>query len=62
MVRLEGPFVAGPIDWNNDGNTTDKTLSQDLSFNGKLDLLAGFNDWANLDLRQIGARRGVFGF
>jgi hypothetical protein len=63
MVRLEGPLSPVAVDWNNDGNTTDKGLSQDLSFNGQLDMpLMGFNDWANLDLRQIGARRGVFGF
>jgi len=63
MVRLEGPLVPGAIDWNDDGNTTDKGLSQDVNFNGQLDTaLMGFNDWVNLDLRQIGARRGVFGF
>ena len=63
MVKLEGPLTPGAIDWNNDGNTTDKNLSQDLNFNGQLDVaLIGFNDWINIDLRQIGARRGVFGF
>ena len=63
MVRLEGPSVAGPIDWNNDGNTSESSLSQDINFNGTQDSpFTGSNDWANLDLRQIGARRGVFGF
>jgi hypothetical protein len=62
MVRLEGPLVPGAIDWNND-NTTESNLSQDINFNGNADPpFTGFNDWANLDLRQIGARRGVFGF
>jgi hypothetical protein len=63
MVRLEGPPVAGAIDWNNDGTTSATSLSQDINFNGTPDApFTGFNDWANLDLRQIGARRGVFGF
>src|SRR5262249_33303493 len=63
MVRVEGPLVAGPIDWNNDGNTSEANLSQDINFNGALDPpFTGFNDWANLDLRQIGARRGGVGF
>src|SRR5262249_49285256 len=59
---LEGPSVPGPIDWNNDGNTS-AGISQDINFNGAPDPpFTGFNDWANLDLRQMGARRGVFGF
>jgi hypothetical protein len=63
MVRLEGPLVAGAVDWNNDGNTSATNLSQDINFNGTPDPpFTGFNDWASLDLRQIGARRGVFGF
>jgi hypothetical protein len=62
MVRLEGPLVAGAIDWNDDGNTTESGLSQDLNFDGTITPLAGFDDWGSIDLRQIGARRGVFGF
>jgi hypothetical protein len=63
MVRLEGPSVPVAIDWNNDGNPSAANLSQDINFSGSLDApFTGFNDWANLDLRQVGARRGVFGF
>ncbi len=72
MVRMEGPLVAGPIDWNNNNTTTDSGLAQDINFNNtgfnhplgsNVDsLFVGANDWANIDLRQIGARRGVFGF
>src|SRR5215469_3901072 len=63
MVRLEGPLVAGPIDWNNDGNTSESSLSQDINFNGIADPpFIGFNDWGKLNLGQISARRGVFGF
>jgi len=73
MVRVEGPAAAGlPIDWNNDGNTRDTGFAQDINFNDNFFNLpvgsnvdspfAGYNDWANLDLRQIGARRGAFGF
>jgi hypothetical protein len=63
MVRIEGPFVPGAIDWTQDGNAIATGVVQDISFNGSLDpSLAGSNDWLNLDLRQIGARRGVAGF
>lgn len=73
MVRLEGPLTTGPaapIDWNNDGIISNVTppnpgLVQDINFNGlnpEPALFRGFNDWASIDLRQIGARRGVFGF
>jgi hypothetical protein len=71
MVRLEGPLVAGPIDWNNNGNIADFGFAQDSNFNdnffnpavGNADApFAGFNDWANIDLRQIGGAPGVFGY
>jgi len=71
MVRVEGPLVPGAIDWNNDGNTTGVGFAQDINFNDNLfnssgsnrdSPFAGFNDWANLDLRQIGGAPGVFGF
>src|SRR5262249_46143924 len=62
MVRVEGPPLPGAIDWNVDG-ITEASVSQDISFNGKTDsVLDGSNDWTTIDLRQTGARRGVFGF
>ncbi len=71
MVRLEGPLVAGPIDWTNNGTTTDIGFAQDINFDNNFfntggdnvdSPFAGFNDWANLDLRQIGGAPGVFAF
>jgi hypothetical protein len=78
MVRIDGSVLtepsgfSGPIDWNNDGNTTDTGLVQDINFNdnffnspsgSNLDSpFAGFNDWINRDLRQVGSRANTFGF
>jgi hypothetical protein len=74
MVRLEGPLVAGPIDWNNNGTTNtaaDSGYAQDINFNnnffnpkiGNADSpYVGFSDWDHLDLHQIGGAPGVFGF
>jgi hypothetical protein len=67
MVKIEG-IVNPPgtwIDWNNDGLVTASPISQDVSFSGPPlapTPFLGFNDWANLDLRQIGARRNVLTF
>ena len=44
-----------------DGATTGLTRSnnQDVNFNGQIDSsLRGFNDWAAIDFRQIGATGG----
>ncbi len=75
MVRLQGPLVPGAIDWNNNGTTNtaaDVGFAQDINFNnnnfnpavaGFFDSpFAGYNDWASLDLRQIGGAPGVFGY
>ena len=71
MVRLEGPLVPGAIDWSNNGTTADTGVAQDINFDnnsfntgdGTFDpAFAGFNDWGNLDLRQIGGAPGVFAF
>jgi hypothetical protein len=67
MVRLETPTVINgqlaPIDWNNNGVLTDIVNSQDINFSGSANgNLAGFNDWATVDLRHIGGRRNVAGF
>jgi hypothetical protein len=45
MVRLQGPATA--ISW---------AANQDTNFDGQIEtILQGYNDWTNLDLRQIGA-------
>jgi hypothetical protein len=68
MVRVEGPTVANgqvaALDWNNNGIFTDVVHNQDLNFNGATNNtnMQGFNDWAVIDLRQLGARRNVGGF
>jgi hypothetical protein len=60
LFRVEGTTVSGPIDWNGDGAISGAGLVQDITFNGSIDpLSAGSNDWARLDLRQIGGRRNV---
>ncbi len=45
--------ASGPIDWNCDGDTQDDYASYDINGNGdRFDLLPGFNDWANLNLKS----------
>ncbi len=75
-VRVEGSTLtepsgfSGPVDWNNDlivPDLTEPVAWQDVNFNGSTmgtpdPPFPGFNDWVNLDLRQIGARWNVFGF
>ena len=63
MVRVDG-VLRYSIDWNMNGTTaTDTSVSQDISFNGtKTPLVIGVNDWANVDLRQVGSRRNVASF
>jgi hypothetical protein len=66
MTRVDGTTFSSPIDWDNDLATleTDTGIIQDVNFNGIVGdaPLAGFNDWANLDLRQTSARANTFGF
>lgn len=56
------------IDWNNNGVATNIVSGQDINFDGNPDDIAtdggltGFNDWSNLYLQQIGARRNIAGF
>jgi len=50
MFRLEGP--ANSLTW---------AANQDINFDGQIETsLDGFNDWASLDLRQIGATGNDF--
>jgi hypothetical protein len=64
-VRVDGSTFSSPIDWNNDFIVPDADAWQDVDFNGSTSSSAdapfpGFNDWVNLDLRQIGARSSTF--
>ncbi len=67
---IDGSTAVGPIDWNSNGIADAGTYSQDVNFNrGPNPFLnpptvtdgpfSGFNDWANIDLRQVGSRRNV---
>jgi len=68
MVRVDGTSVSGGIDWDGDGSIENGTVVGDINFNGVDETgaspLRGFNDWANVRLNQVGARRniGVFFF
>jgi len=65
MVRVNGASFT-QVDWNNDLVVPNAVNPQDVDFNGTIDNasapLRGFSDWATIDLRQIGARAGAFGF
>jgi len=67
MVRVNGTTYSAPIDWNNDNTIEVAAISpQDVNFNDNFfntpsgsnvdSPLAGFNDWLNVDLRQVGSR------
>ena len=61
MVRVDGT-AAGAIDWNFNSQTDSGTTAQDANFNGiEGEMLTGFNDWANVDLRQTASRRNFNG-
>ena len=65
MVRLENNFPSF-IDWNHDGAATPGTLPNDINFSGPDGVNASpsfrdSNDWASLNLQQIGARLNVNG-
>jgi hypothetical protein len=57
LFRVDGTTLIGPIDWDGDGSTTPGTFSQDVNFSGGTSSFNGFNDWANIDLRQVGISR-----
>jgi hypothetical protein len=65
LVRIDGAALPH-VDWDNDidGAVLKTNISQDANFSGAIDSsqLTGFNDWAVLDLRQIGARKNAQGF
>ncbi|HEV2388114.1 MAG TPA: hypothetical protein VGS20_12755 [Candidatus Acidoferrales bacterium] len=70
MVRVEGTTFSSPIDWNNNfivPDATEPVAWQDVNFNGSTAgspdaPFKGFNEWQNVDLRQMGARASAFGF
>ena len=70
MVRVDGTTFAAPIDWNNNvivPDLTEPVAWQDVNFNGSTANTPdapyrGFNDWQAIDLGQIGARAGAYGF
>jgi len=71
MVRVDGTLFPGAthsknIDWNHNFNfdLMSNVPAQDINFSGSSgdSSLPGFNDWPNLDLRQIGASSDAFGF
>ena len=71
MVRVDGTFPVGAVDWNASGTITAGAYAQDVNFNGDQDpidpddvfdppsdgVFTGWNDWEHLDLRQTGSRR-----
>ena len=70
MVRIDARTAAGPIDWNANGSATEAGYFQDINFNGRTtatpsasspEILQGFDDWSNIRLNQVGARRNVGG-
>ncbi|MBZ5643476.1 MAG: hypothetical protein LAO19_12000 [Acidobacteriia bacterium] len=66
-VRLDGnSLIASPLDWNGDGVKTGAGLALDINFDGTTAPVAstgflGFNDWLNINLQQVGARRSASG-
>jgi len=77
VVRVDGSTFSAPIDWNNDlivPDGTEPVAWQDVNFNGStlsspdpppfpaFNDMQGFNDWINVDLRQVGSRANTFGF
>lgn len=49
-----------PINWDMDLLSNETGVLQDINFNGdKTVLVAGTNEWAQIDLRQVGSRRNV---
>jgi hypothetical protein len=62
-VRVDAPDVTLGVDWNNDTVVGNSTASFDANFNGHSESsLLGYDDWQNLNLRQLAGRRNVAGF
>ena len=62
MVRVDSTSVEGNIDWTKSPDLP-SPLGQDINFDGLVGPLnAGYNDWANIRLNQVGSRRNVGGW
>jgi len=71
MVRIDARSAAAPIDWNANDVIDSGVFAQDINFSGTMNgtgsgavtgPLKGFlDDWSNLKLNQVGARRNVGG-
>ena len=62
MVRVDSTTASGGIDWNKSPDPPSGS-GQDLNFDGVIGPLnAGYNDWANIRLNQLGSRRNVGGW
>jgi hypothetical protein len=69
MFTVDGTSTTGPIDWDADGVIDALPVpQQDINFDGGPNTAVGtstdgpfhgFNDWAYIDLRQVGSRRNV---
>jgi hypothetical protein len=67
MVRIDARTAADVLDWNANG-TPGESYELDINYNGQTrrtdaspELLASSDDWSNLKLNQIGARRNIGG-
>jgi hypothetical protein len=59
MLRLENTFIPF-IDWDHNGDSTPGPVSSDVNYDGTTGaLMPDFNDWASLNLQQVGIRPGV---
>ena len=70
VVRVDGSTFSSPIDWNNNlivPDLVEPVAWQDVNFNGSTSALPdppfnGYNDASAINLSQIGARAGAYGF
>ncbi len=68
IVKTDGATVASnlvaPVDWNNNGAFNNIVINQDVNYNALNNEtnLTGYNDWLNINLQQVGARRNLAAF
>lgn len=67
FVRVDQFQTTSRTDWNANGVTDSGFYTQDVNYNGRTSVssgpedLAGFNDWANIRVNQLGVRRNTGG-
>jgi hypothetical protein len=69
MVRIDARTAAGPIDWNANGDASESATPRTSTSTGarprhrgdSAEIFQGFDDWSNIRLNQVGARRNVGG-